>query len=297
MTTKRNEEPLHIDVDGKLLRVTHLSKVLFPDEGITKAEVMRYYSDTAPNLLPHIRGRPLTLKAFPHGISGRPYYRRQLGAGTPSWLSRIELEHGPAPVVEDMADLLWVVNQDSIELHPWLARRDDLGHPDQLIFDLDPGVQTPFQRTCEAALVVKSTLDEFGIESWPKTTGSKGLHVTVGISPEYEFDDVRAWVLGVARVLAQHRPDLFTVGYSRRDRIGKVLIDYNQVGYGRTTASIYSVRPLSNAPVSAPLTWGEVESGEIVPDQFTIRTMPERLTSLGDVASGLVDSYQKLPHL
>ena len=296
-TMKRDEEPIHVDVEGKPLRVTHLSKVLFPEDGITKAELLRYYFNVAPALLPHIRERPLTLKAFPHGIAERPYYRRHLRPSDPSWLPRAEIEEGPAPFIEDVADLMWVANQDAVELHPWLSRKGDLAHPDQLLFDLDPGPDLPMARLCEAAMILKDMLDQMNLESWPKTSGSKGLHVLVGIAAEYEFDDVRTWVMAVARILAEHRPDLFTAGYGRRDRVGRVLVDYNQIGYGRTTASIYSVRPLNNAPVSAPLTWDEVASSNFTIDQFNIGSMPDRLAAVGDVAAGLLESRQALPLL
>ena len=138
------DDATFVEVSGKSLRLSHLSKVLFPDDGITKAEILLYYQSVAPILLPHLRGRPLTLKAFPKGVKERPYYRRRLAATTPEWVSRVELEDGVAPVVEDVADLLWVVNQDSIELHPWLSRRENLQHPDLLVFDLDPGTRLPF---------------------------------------------------------------------------------------------------------------------------------------------------------
>jgi bifunctional non-homologous end joining protein LigD len=291
------DDSTYVEVAGKSLRLTHLSKVLFPDDGITKAELLLYYQTVAPILLPHLRGRPLTLKAFPHGIKGRPYYRHKLAATTPPWVNRVELDDGFGPVVEDEADLMWVVNQDSIELHPWLSRREDLHHPDLLVFDLDPGPRIPFQRLCEAAMVLKEALDSLGVESCPKTSGSIGVHVLVGIKPEFDFEEVHTWVIAIARVLNERRQDLFSMDYTRSRRTDKVLLDHNQVGFGRTTASIYSVRPLPGAPVSAPLTWEEVESGKITIDQFTIKTMPKRLESMGDVAVRLTSSTQRLPHL
>jgi len=289
-------EGTFVEVSGKTVRLSHLSKVLFPDDGITKAEVLLYYQSVAPVLLPHLRGRPLTLKAFPNGIKERPYYRRKLAGTTPPWVSRVELDDGFAPVIEDEADLLWVVNQDSVEIHPWLSRREDLNHPDLVVFDLDPGPQMPFERLCEAATVIKEALGTLGVESWPKTSGSNGLHILVGIEPEYEFEEVHTWAIAIDRVLTQRRPDLFSMDYTRSRRTEKVLLDHNQVGYGRTTASIYSVRPLPGAPVSAPVTWEEVESG-VTPQQFNINNLPERLASMGDVAVGLNSTGQNLPHL
>lgn len=290
-------EALLADIDGQTVRVTHLDKVLFPDDGITKAEVLQYYISVAPYLLPHIKGRPLTLKAFPHGIHGRPYYRRQLAETTPAWVSRVELEEGTGPVVRNTADLVWVANLDSIELHPWLSREEDVLHPDMVLFDLDPGPNLPLARLCEAAVAVRDALAGMGMECFPKTSGSKGIHLLIGIQPEYGFEEARAWVMGVAKALAGHRPDLLTVGYNRAERANRVLLDYNQVGYGRTTASIYSVRPYPGAPVSTPLTWEEVEGAKVAPNQFTIRDLPDRLSRLGDVAAQFLESKQALTHL
>ena len=286
-----------VEIDGKNLRLSHLSKVLFPDDGITKAELLFYYQSVAPILLPHLRGRPVTIKAFPNGIMERPYYRHILASKTPSWVSRVELKDGFGPVIQDTADLMWVVNQDSVELHPWLSRRETLNYPDLVVFDLDPGPRMPPERLCEAAIVLKDALESLGVESWPKTSGSNGFHVLVGIKPIYEFEEVHTWVIAVDRVLAERRPDIFSMDYTRSRRTEKVLLDHNQVGFGRTTASIYCVRPLPGAPVSAPLTWEEVESGKITPRQFTIKTLPDRLAALGDLAEGLNSSEQELPHL
>lgn len=291
------DEAAFFEVDGKTLRLTHLEKVLFPDDGITKAEILLYYQTVAAILIPHLRGRPLTLKAFPNGIKERPYYRQKLASTTPDWLSRVEFDDGAGPVVEDTADLLWVVNQDSVEIHSWLSRRENLDHPDLIVFDLDPGPRLPFERLCEAAVIVKEALDALGVESFPKTSGANGIHILVGIAPEYDFEEAHTWVIAVARVLSERLPNLFSMDYTRSRRTDKVLLDHNQVGYGRTTASIYSVRPLPGAPVSTPLTWEEVEEGKITPDLFTIKTLPDRLDSLGDIAAGLVGSAQKLPHL
>ena len=146
-------------------------------------------------------------------------------------------------------------------------------------------------------MVVKEALDSLGLESFPKTSGANGLHVLVGFQPEFDFEEVHTWVIAVDRVLTEHRPDLFTMDYTRSRRTDKVLLDHNQVGFGRTTASIYSVRPLSGAPVSAPLLWSEVESGEITPGLFTIKTLPGRLEEMGDLASAVNGSEQRLPHI
>ncbi len=291
------EEPTFTDIDGHLIRLTHLSKVLFPDDGITKAEILRFYFGNVDLIMPHLEGRPVTLKAFPHGITGRPYYRRNLSATTPDWVSRINLTEGANPVIKNAADLMWVVNQDSIELLTWLARVSDLDRPDQAIFDLDPGDGLQNERLCEAAEVLMSTLDDMGLKSWAKTSGSKGIHILVGIEPDKVHEEVRAWVLAVARVMVEFRPDLYTIGYSKENRRGRVLIDYNQNGFGRTTASIYSVRPLPGAPISAPVTRNEIRDGVVTPRMYGIRNIEARLADVGDVAAGLVSDRQKLAYI
>lgn len=252
-------DPQIVEVAGKRLRASSLAKVFFPEDEITKTEVLEYYFEWAQLILPHLTKRPVTIKAYPHGIAGRPYYRRHVPASAPEWLARSQ-DGEETPVIIDEADLMWVVNQDSIELHPWLSRIEHQNHPDQTIFDLDPGPQVSIERLCEAALLVRDALDGLGMIGWPKTSGSKGFHILVGIEPRYEFDEVRAWTTAVATGLASHRPDLFTTGYSKRDRASRVLVDFNQVGYGRTMASMYSVRPLPGAPVSAPVKLSPIQS-------------------------------------
>ena len=285
------DDATYVEVEGKTVRLTHLTKVMFPEDGITKAELLLYYRTVAPYLLPQIRGRPLTLKAFPNGIHERPYYRRRLAATAPDWLSRVELEDGFAPVVENLADLLWVVNLDSIELHPWLSRREALDKPDLLLFDLDPGPKIAFERLCKAATVLREALLTLGVECWAKTSGANGLHVLVGIEPEIDFEAAHSWAIGIDRVLAERRPDLFTMDYTRNRRTDRVLLDHKQIGFGRTTTSIFSVRPYAGAPVSAPVTWEEVEAG-VEPRQFNIKNLPTRLEQMGDAAAGVLQGQR-----
>jgi bifunctional non-homologous end joining protein LigD len=230
---RSNEEPLLVEVDGHTVRITHPSKIMFKDDGITKAEILQYYASVAPVLMPHIQDRPVIIHAFPHGTQGRPYHRRWLAKNTPSYLSRVYIddEDDYSPVVSNTADLMWVVNQDSVELHPWQSRASHLHEPDLVVVYLDPGQGTPFERTCEAGMVIKEVLDTLGLVSQAKTSGGKGIHVNVGIAPTLDHDVVRAWVIHLAELIRAHRGDLFTTDYAHHKRIGKVLLDYNQNGY------------------------------------------------------------------
>jgi bifunctional non-homologous end joining protein LigD len=299
-----DEEPLQVEVDGQRLRITHPSKVMFPPDelnpsDITKAEILQYYLAVAPVLMPHLRDRPVIIHAFPHGTKGRPYHRRWTGNQAPPWLSRVHVEEEDedAPVVGTTADLMWIANQDSVELHPWQSRAGHLHEPDLVVFDLDPGQGTPFDRTCQAALVIREVMDQLGLVSQAKTTGGKGIHVNVGVAPEQDHGAVREWVMKVASLIREHRGDLFTTEYAHHRRVGKVLLDYNQNGFGRSTAGIYSVRPMPGATVSAPVTWDEVASGTLTPQQFTIATVPAPIERLGDVAAAVPGAMQHLPAL
>ncbi len=201
-------------------------------------------------------------------------------------------------MIEDEADLLWVVNQDSIELHPWLSRSETLDQPDILMFDLDPGPQLPAERLCEAALELRDALKQLGLDCFTKTTGSSGLHVLAGIEPKHDYHTVNTFVIGVARVLVEHRPDLFTMDYNKsRGRQTRVLVDHMQIGYGKLTASIYGVRPLPGGPISATVSWDEVATLEVTPRQFTIRNAFMRFAEMGDVAGELAGQAQELPFM
>lgn len=286
-----------VTVAGKSLRISSLGKAMFPDDGITKAQILDYYLEIAPLLIPHIRRRPITLLAWPHGIADHPYYRKWLTDSAPDWLHRVHIEGQDAPIVEDEADLMWVVNQDSIELHTRLSRADDLDRPDLLLLDLDPGPEAGFVKVCRSAVIVREALEQLGVGSWAKVSGSKGIHVMSPLETTHDFDEVHEWAEAFAKVLAGQHPDVFTVSYNKDLRGDKVLLDHNQIRKSRNTASIYSIRPLPGAPISVPVTWEEIESAEIEATSFKLANIRSRIEEHGDLAEGLLENAYELPHI
>ncbi len=291
--------PAVLRVDGHDLRLTNLEKVLFPEDGYTKADLIRYYTEVSPYLLPVIRDRPLTLKLFPDGIAGAFFYQKDKPDFTPRWVRTwvdrgAEREGGIDYILgNDLATLVWLANYTAIEIHPWLARVDDPEHPDIAIVDLDPSKGATWDDVKEAAALVHRILDDLGLRGYPKTTGSRGIHVYVPIARRYTFDESRGFVFDVGRAARDKAPKLVTLEVVKERRRG-VYVDYLQNVGGKTTAGAYSVRPIRRAPVSAPLAWDEIAAlGR--PDAFTIANMRERLETTGDLLAGMLDLEQTLP--
>ncbi|MEZ4503101.1 MAG: non-homologous end-joining DNA ligase [Dehalococcoidia bacterium] len=270
--------------------ITHPDKVLFPDDGITKGEVAAYYDAVAPLMLPHIRGRPLTLERFPRGIAQKGFMQKNVGKGTPDWLERIELPKKDGvtvyPLVGDERSLAWMANQNTITPHVWTSRVPDLEHPDIFIVDLDPSEDNP-ETLRAGALAVRALLDELGLPSWPKTTGSKGYHIAVPLDGNSDFEQVARFGYAVASLLVARDPEHLTQEFAKADRGTRIFLDVGRNGYGATYAAPYAVRPKPGAPISAPCTWEELESGEVAPQSFTLRTMAARMADVGDLWAGL----------
>jgi bifunctional non-homologous end joining protein LigD len=275
------------------LRLTNLAKPFWPDRGLTKADLLQHYADMGPVLLPHIQGRPMVMKRYPHGWKGDHFFMKRTPANAPEWLETCRVEHGSGnvidfPVVRQLPDLLWLVNLGCIDLNPWYSRCDDVDRPDVLHFDLDPVPPAGFDRVREAALLVRGALEELGMPSYPKTTGSKGIHVYVPIVRGPLQKDVWRVAKAFARLMEQRRPDLVTAEYRIKNRpAGRVLVDYNQNAWGQTLASVYSVRPTALATVSMPVRWEEVESGVEMED-FRLDNAVARISEVGDLWRPLV---------
>jgi bifunctional non-homologous end joining protein LigD len=285
----------------RTLRLSNLDKPFWPDEGITKGELLAYYRDVSKALVPHLRKRPFTMKRYPDGWQGKSFFQKQAPSHIPDW---IETAAFPAStregekkvidyaLVDDELALLWMVNMGCIDMHTWASRADRPERPDWVMFDLDPSEGATFEDVVEVALLVRETLDVLGLESVPKTSGSRGIHVLVPIARRHAFDEVREFAGIVAGALARAHPGLVTTEWTRAKRRG-VLVDANQNGPGKTTASVYSVRPRAGAPVSTPLRWDEVVSGLDI-QSFTMDVVLERVRKDGDLFARVLDGGQSL---
>jgi bifunctional non-homologous end joining protein LigD len=289
-------EALRVRVGGREVALTHLGKAYWPD-GRTKGDLIRYYLRVSPFLLPHLLERPMVMKRYPEGIDGPHFFMKRAPAHAPPWLRTCAVEHANAgvvdfPIVDDLAALLWIVNLGCIDLNPWYSRCDDTDRPDFLVFDLDPvegSRSVPFSRVREAALVVRDALAELGLPAYAKTSGSRGIHVHVPLRRGPVSKEVWAVAKAIALAIVARRPRLLTAEYRKSKRPpGRVLVDYNQNSWGRTLASVYSVRPRPRATVSAPVSWKEIEAGAEVTD-FRIDTLPARLERAGDLWQELAD--------
>ena len=272
--------------------LTNLSKVFWPQTGITKRDLLQYYADIATALLPHIRGKAMVLKRYPHGATGDFFFMKRAPQNRPAWIEPCAIEHGSGSVIDfiqvnSVEALLWVINLGCIDLNPWYAPCTDPLHPDYLHFDLDP-FEAPFEAVCESALIVRDALRELGMTPFVKTSGGSGIHVYVPIVRGPSQKEVWAFAKLVGHQLANAHRDVLTAEYRIATRPkNRVLVDYNQNRFGATLASVYSVRPTPLATVSTPVTWAEVESA-LDPAQFTLRTVPSRIAKTGDLWKPLV---------
>lgn len=277
-----------VKVGGRSVRLTNLHKPFWPELGITKGDLLRYYLSVGEWLLPHLRGRAMVMKRYPNGWNGPFFFMKRTPQGAPAWLKTCAIEHKSKsiidfPIVNDVASLLWVVNLGCIDLNQWYAPCDDYNRPDYVHFDLDPVPGADFARVRQVALHVRDALARLGMKSYPKTTGSKGIHVYVPIVRGPLQKQVWGFAKRFAQAMEQLYPDIVTAEYRVAKRpAGRVLVDYNQNAWGRTLASVYSVRARPGATVSTPVTWDEVEGGVEIED-FTLLNVPARVREVGDL--------------
>jgi len=285
MPAKNEEDVEVLSIEGRQVRVTHPDKLYFSRQTkLSKLDLVRYYLSIAPGALAGIRNRPIVLKRFVNGAEEDAFYQKRAPSDRPSWLRTVTLAFPSGRtaeelVVDDAAGLAWIVNLGCIELHPHPVRSEDLDHPDELRVDLDPGPGVSWADVRRVALEVKALLDEVKLQSWAKTSGSRGMHVNVRIEPRWSFGEVRRAALALSRAVERRLPNLASSKWWKEERHG-VFLDYNQNAKDRTTASAYSVRPLPDARVSAPLQWSEVPDCD--PAEFTVLTMPNRFAEIGD---------------
>jgi DNA ligase D-like protein (predicted polymerase) len=300
MSAKNEEGAELLSIDGRQVRVTHPDKLYFSKQTkLSKLDVVRYYLSIAPGALMGIRDRPLVLKRFVNGAEGEAFYQKRAPTDRPSWLRTVTLAFPSGRtaeelVVDDAAGLAWIVNLGCIELHPHPVRSEDLDHPDELRVDLDPGPGVAWADVRRVALEVKALLDEVRLKGWAKTSGSRGMHVNVRIEPRWSFGEVRRAALALSRAVERRLPTLASSKWWKEERHG-VFLDYNQNAKDRTTASSYSVRPLPDARVSAPLQWQEVLDCD--PADFTVLTMPDRFAAIGDPHADMDNSAGSLEGL
>jgi len=271
--------------------ITHPEKVMFPDDGITKGELAAYYEKVAPLMVPHMAGRPVTMERYPQGIGAKGFMQKDVVKGFPPWLERAEApkKNGTVhyPLVSDERSLLWLANQNCITPHVWPSRVPHLFQPDILVVDLDPTADEAPDVLRAAALGVRDLLKELDLPSWVKTSGSKGFHIVVPVDGETDFETSRRFAHGAGAVLVKRHPELLTQEFIKADRAGRILMDTGRNGPGATFAAVYAVRPKPGAPVSAPCTWEEVERSAVGPRTFTLRTISDRITEVGDLWKGL----------
>ena len=284
----KDAREIELDFDGRVVRLTNLQKPFWPELGITKRDLIQYYADVSPLLLPHLVDRAMVMKRYPNGAAGDFFFMKRAPTPRPDWIEICSIEHSSGniidfPMIQDLPSLLWVINLGCIDLNQWYARCDDVDRPDYVHFDLDPVPGANFAKVVEAALFVRLALDSLKIPCYAKTTGSKGIHVYVPIVRGPTQKEVWGFAKQFALALASQAPRLLTAIYqvSKRPK-GRVLVDYNQNSWGRTLASIYSVRPRPQASVSTPVEWSELEAGVKIED-FRLDNVPARVRRLGDL--------------
>jgi bifunctional non-homologous end joining protein LigD len=295
----KGESEVEIRIDGSAIQLTNLEKLFWPDEGITKRDLLQYYADISAVLLPYLVDRAMVMKRYPDGAYGKFFFQKHAPEQRPKSLPICSIPHPSAnvvdfPVIHDLAGLLWVINLGCIDLNPWYARCDDVYRPDYLHFDLDPTPGAEFKQVLETALVVHDALEERDMPSYAKTSGSRGVHVYVPIVRGPLQKQVWNFAKTLAKEIAAKHPDLITAEYRVANRPERrVLVDYNQNAWGRTLASVYSVRPKPRAPVSAPVMWEEVERG-IQTDDFRLDNMVERVRRVGDLFRPMLERKNRV---
>jgi len=293
-----------VEVGGRQLRLSNLEKVLYPAGDFTKGQVVDYYARVAPALLPHLRGRPLTMVRLPDGVEGERFFEKRCPGHRPEWLRTVPLDAGSeidACAVDDLPALVWVANLAALELHTPQARADDPLHPTAMVFDLDPGPPADVRDCARVAVDLRDVLDQLGLHAVVKTSGSKGLHVSVGLRPSADAETTKAFALALGRILESRDAKRVTVNMARDQRAGRVFVDWSQNDRHKTTVCAYSLRATPLPQVSTPLAWDEVVAAIDSDDAAFLRFDPDavlaRVDELGDLYGGSLTEDQELPEL
>lgn len=288
-----NEPEVSLQLGDRAVRLTNLDKIFWPSLGLTKRDLLDYYAAVAPVLVPYLRDRAMVMKRYPNGAEGKCFFMKRAPSPRPDWIETCSIEHESSniidfPMIQDTASLLWLVNLGCIDLNQWYSRCDDINRPDYLHFDLDPVEGAPFERVLEVAIVLRDVLHEMEMPTFVKTSGSSGVHIYVPIVRGPIQKDVWRFAKALAQTIAERHPQIATAQYIIAKRPhGRVFVDYNQNAWGKTLASVYSVRPTPKATVSTPVTWEELERG-IQVAQFTMDTVLQRVEKLGDLWAKLL---------
>jgi bifunctional non-homologous end joining protein LigD len=293
-------QPVTLEVSGRELRVSNPEKPYFPRAGITKLDLVNYYVECEQAVVRGLRERPTVMKRWVDGVEGEPFFQKRVPDGAPEWLQTATVtfpsgRHARELVPNDAAHLVWGVNLGVIDWNPWPVRRADLDHPDELRVDLDPGPGVPFAEVREVALGVREVLEAHSLRGFPKTSGSRGIHVYARIEPRHGFEDVRRAAVALAREVERRMPGRATSKWWKEERVG-VFVDYNQNARDHTIASAYSVRGNRDGTVSTPISWDELDDG-LNPRDFTIATVPARFAAIGDPHAGIDDAVFSLEPL
>jgi DNA ligase D len=279
-------EAMELEAGGRTVRLSNPAKVYFPERGLTKLDIARYYLAVGDGIVRALRDRPTSLERYPDGVGGESFFQKRAPKGLPEWIPTARIAFPSGRYADEICPtevgaVLWAANLGCLTFHPWPVRRPDTDHPDELRIDLDPQPGTDYPDAVRAARELRPLLEELGLRGWPKTSGGRGLHVFVPIRPEWTFTQVRRAAIAVARELERRMPEQVTTSWWKEERGQKVFVDYNQTARDRTIASAYSVRPRPHAPVSAPLRWDELD--DALPRDFDVLTMPARYAELGDL--------------
>jgi bifunctional non-homologous end joining protein LigD len=292
------------EVGGHEVELTNLDKVLFPSVGLTKRDLVRYYTTIAPAILPYLRDRPLNVHRWPDGVAGRTrFWQKQIPGHAPEWVGRWEYPEAGRDrshtylVADRLATLAWLANQAVIDLHPWTSRIPEYWRPTYVYIDIDPGEHTAWPEVLTLARLFRTALEHLGVRGFPKVTGKRGIQVWIHVQPRYTFDDTRAWAGQLSRGVGAVVPDLVSWEWGKADRGGRARLDYTQNSPIKTLVAPYAVRPVSSAAVSAPITWDELDDPTLRPDGWDMRSIIRRVESRGDLFSGVLADPQELPDL
>ena len=301
MSRAEKAPAVEVPVDGRAIRVTNPDRVYFPELGVTKLELVQYYLSVSEGIVRALRDRPCMLHRFPTGVEGEKVHQKRLPSGAPDWVDTVRVDfpsgrHADELCVTEIASVIWAVQMSTVEFHPWNSRRADVERPDEWRIDLDPMPEAGLEAVRRVAHVAHAVLDEIGAVGWPKTSGGAGLHIYVRTEPRWGFGDVRRAALAFAREVERRIPHDATTTWWRKDRESdKVFVDYNQNSRDHTIASAYSVRGVAQATVSTPVDWAEIDA--VTPQDFTVRSVPERFARLGDLHRGIDEAVFSLDRL